>query len=130
LRGFFINIHSYDFIRILDDQEFYDNQPVFRIDELRQIAGFLNQLCYRLITHSNYTMVKDSTWTSVKTLLVALYRRDCRKRFCPDDHWLVDSTKMNQLIVDIEKGRKHAKVHVLIKTVEFYPKTKQESNVD
>lgn len=55
-------------------------------------------------------MIKDSIWGSLKTLLIALYRRDCRKRYCPEDHWLVENAKMNQLIVDIEKGRKHAKV--------------------
>ena len=101
------------FCSILDDHEFYEAQPVFRIDELRQVSGFLNQLCYKLITHSNYHMIKDTIWGSLKTLLIALYRRDCRKRYCPDDHWLVDSAKMNQLIVDIEKGRKHAKVTLI-----------------
>src|SRR5687768_6583408 len=95
---------------MLDDQEMYEDQRAFRLTDIAKIAQFVNQLSYRLITNANASRLRESTWTTLKTLLIVLYRRDCRRKYCPDDHWLIDSSKMSQLIADIEKGRKNAKV--------------------
>jgi len=95
---------------MLDDQEMYEDQQAFRLTEIAKIAQFMNHLCYRLITHANSNNLIDSTWTSLKLLLLVLYRRDCRRKYCPDEHWLIESSKMTQLLSDIEKGRKNAKV--------------------
>ena len=100
----------HDCFRILDDQEMYEEQKIFSLGAIADIAYFVNNLCFRLISDPNYANVETSTWFSLKTLLMILHGRDSRRKFCPDDHWTIDHCKMSQLIGDIEKGRKHAKV--------------------
>jgi len=100
--------------RILDDQEMYEDQKVLKLTDMAKMASFVNQLCYKLISHHNNGRMRESAWTALKTLLMVLYRRDCRRKYCPDEHWLIESSKMTQLISDIEKGKKHAKVQLYI----------------
>jgi hypothetical protein len=95
---------------MLDDQEMYEDQHAFKLDDFVKLARFTNHLCYRLITSQHSVRLKDPTWNSLKLLLLVLYRRDCRRKYCPDGHWLIESSKMTQLLCDIEKGKKNAKV--------------------
>lgn len=40
------------------------------------------------------------------TLLQVLYRRDCRRRYSPDNHWLIKEIRVGQFMADLEKGKK------------------------
>lgn len=97
------------FLTVLDDQEIYEDQKVFKLEQLAEMATIINNLCFRFISQQLYSKINQSTLNSVKTLLMILYRRDCRRKYCPDGHWLIENSKMNQLINDIEKGRRNAK---------------------
>lgn len=41
-------------------------------------------------------------------LMLCLYKRDCRRRFTPTNHWLIHEVKPSTFISDLEKGKRHA----------------------
>lgn len=69
----------------------------------------------------NHTQVLDVTdvksvsnnplFTSLHTLLMAIYRRDCRRTFCPDSHWLA---KLSILIVFLFEYRDAKQKNILL----------------
>lgn len=40
--------------------------------------------------------------------MLCLYKRDCRRRFTPANHWLIHEAKPSVFISDLEKGKRHA----------------------
>ncbi len=42
-----------------------------------------------------------------------VYRRDCRRPFASDDHWLVREVKSSTVIAELERGKKSAQVSPL-----------------
>lgn len=44
------------------------------------------------------------------TLLLCLYRRDCRRPFAPKNHWLIYDIRPSNFLADLEKGKKHTQV--------------------
>lgn len=48
------------------------------------------------------------------TLLMVIYRRDCRRPFVPPDHWLVKDVKSSLLVAELERGRLSVQVRVCI----------------
>lgn len=40
-------------------------------------------------------MANNPLFTSLHTLLMAIYRRDCRRSFCPDGHWLAKVSRQD-----------------------------------
>lgn len=40
--------------------------------------------------------------------MLCLYKRDCRRRFTPPNHWLIHELKPSTFINDLEKGKRHA----------------------
>lgn len=49
-------------------------------------------------------------FTSLHTLLLCLYRRDCRRQFAPKNHWLINDLKPSTFLNDLEKGKRHTQV--------------------
>ena len=43
-------------------------------------------------------------------LLMVVYRRDCRRPFAPNDHWLVKDVKSSLLVAELERGRQSVQV--------------------
>lgn len=96
--------------------EMYEQQEPFKLTDFVTISYFLNQFLYKAVLTNlfgEYCSVKvqgrysrDSSpaktldvtdvksvssnplFTSLHTLLMAIYRRDCRRTFCPEGHWL------------------------------------------
>ena len=54
---------------------------------------------------SNYNLFHAS-----HTLLMVVYRRDCRRPFAPKDHWLVKDVKSSLLVSELERGRQSVQV--------------------
>lgn len=52
-------------------------------------------------------------FTSMHTLLLCLYRRDCRRQFAPKNHWLIAEIRPSTFLADLEKGKKHTQVLLL-----------------
>ncbi|OXU30161.1 hypothetical protein TSAR_012716 [Trichomalopsis sarcophagae] len=76
---------------ILDDIEMYEQQDPFKLSDLISLSNFLNQFLYKMILDDSFhpeTECCNPLFTSLHTLLMAIYRRDCQKKFCDDDHWL------------------------------------------
>lgn len=44
------------------------------------------------------------------TLLLCLYRRDCRRSFALPNHWLIHEIRPSHFLTDLEKGKKHTLV--------------------
>lgn len=52
-------------------------------------------------TSSSYSLFR-----SCRTLLMVLYRRDCRRSFSPTGHWLIGDLKTSSFFNELKKGRK------------------------
>ncbi|KAJ8379360.1 hypothetical protein SKAU_G00001380 [Synaphobranchus kaupii] len=100
-------------ITILDDIEVYEEQISFKTEELVTISFFLNTFVYKMIWDGileNAKGEKLDLFHSVHGWLMALYERDCRRRFSPDDHWLRKDLKPSLLFQELEKGKRRAQL--------------------
>lgn len=52
------------------------------------------------------TSSSNSLFRSCRTLLMVLYRRDCRRSFSPVGHWLIGDLKTSSFFNELKKGRK------------------------
>lgn len=92
-------------ISILDDSELYEQQKPFGLDDLIAISAFLNSFVFRIITNhlvSCDLQDMDPILQSTHKLLTDLYKRDCRRKFAPQDHWLIKEIKMSMFLKDLE----------------------------
>ncbi|XP_012282275.1 ubiquitin-protein ligase E3B isoform X2 [Orussus abietinus] len=100
------------YVTILDDMEMYEQQDPFRLADFITMSYFLNQFLYKAVLSNLFdvTDVKSVSsnplFTSLHTLLMAIYRRDCRRSFCPEGHWLAKEVKVSGFLADLEKGRR------------------------
>ncbi|KAF8796101.1 Ubiquitin-protein ligase E3B like protein [Argiope bruennichi] len=100
-------------ITILDDVELYEQQKPFCLEDLVSISAFLNQLVFKLIWYNliDAKAVKSNTLLqSAHTLLMLLYKRDCRHSYTPPDHWLIKEIRVSTFLSDLERGKKAAQV--------------------
>lgn len=123
---------------ILDDIEMYEQQTPFELVDYVGLSNFLNHFLYKSIqdnifgniifkinSHYKYsvnTLTNDHSVTDLKiinstplfnsmhTLLLCLYRRDCRRQFAPKNHWLIYDIRPSHFLADLEKGKKHTQV--------------------
>ncbi|XP_070389729.1 ubiquitin-protein ligase E3B [Dermacentor albipictus] len=100
-------------VTILDDLELYEQQRPFTLDDLVAISAFLNTFVFRLVWNGLIDLKTASTnqlFCSCHTLLMLLYKRDCRRSYTPPDHWLIKDVKVSTFMGDLEKGKKAAQV--------------------
>lgn len=45
-------------------------------------------------------------FNSAHNLLQVLYRRDSRRSFCPEDHWLIKEVKVSSFLKEIDAGKR------------------------
>ncbi|XP_046442108.1 ubiquitin-protein ligase E3B-like [Daphnia pulex] len=103
------------FVTVLDDLEMYEEQKPFTLLEFCNVSSFLNHFMFKAIWNgladassfhsygssaSNYNL-----FHAAHTLLMVVYRRDCRRPFAPKDHWLVKDVKSSLLVAELERGR-------------------------
>ncbi|XP_012263808.1 ubiquitin-protein ligase E3B isoform X2 [Athalia rosae] len=99
------------YVTILDDMEMYEQQDPFKLTDFVAMSYFLNQFLYKAVLNNLFdvkTVSSNPLFTSLHTLLMALYRRDCRRTFCPDGHWLAKEVRVSGFLADLEKGRRGA----------------------
>ncbi|XP_066590975.1 ubiquitin-protein ligase E3B [Prorops nasuta] len=99
------------YVTILDDMEMYEQQDPFKLGDFITISYFLNQFLYKAVLNNLFDVKSVSgnpLFTSLHTLLMAIYRRDCRRTFCPDGHWLAKEVRVSGFLADLEKGRRGA----------------------
>ncbi|KAH7646304.1 Ubiquitin-protein ligase E3B [Dermatophagoides farinae] len=98
-------------ITILDDIELYENQKPFRLDDLILISYFLNNFVFKILWHNLIdiqNMSSNTLLNSTHSLLMLLYKRDCRRPFTPPDHWLIKELRVSSFMKDLEHGKKSA----------------------
>ncbi|XP_014225779.1 ubiquitin-protein ligase E3B [Trichogramma pretiosum] len=101
------------YVIILDDIEMYEKQHPFKLSDFLLISQFLNQFLYKSIFYGlidDVTVSWSSVFTSVRNLLMTIYRRDCQKAFCPEDHWLIKDVRVSNFLTDLKKGKRKATV--------------------
>lgn len=100
-------------VTILDDLELYEQQRPFTLEELVALSAFLNTFVFRLVWAGLIDLKSVGTnqlFCSCHTLLMLLYKRDCRRSYTPPDHWLIKDVKVSAFMSDLEKGKKAAQV--------------------
>ncbi|KAG0244160.1 Ubiquitin-protein ligase E3B [Actinomortierella wolfii] len=97
--------------RTLDDEDMYERQTPWQLNELVFMSGFLNQFCFAILCREQGAVpsaseakttssesspdqgaaspVSAAIFRHARKVLMQLYERDCRRAFCPPDHWLL-----------------------------------------
>ena len=96
-------------ISIQDSKELYEHQIYFTLDELSQIAMFLNRFLYNSISSLSSSKFNSSielppVLKSVHGLVMVLYERDCRKPFCKEEMWILKELKSSSFLRELDKG--------------------------
>ncbi|KAG0258703.1 Ubiquitin-protein ligase E3B [Actinomortierella ambigua] len=103
----------------LDDEDMYERQTPWQLGELAFMSGFFNQFCFAILCREQGSVPSNPATTTIATtvtppnnsgtnadssssppvraaifhharkVLMHLYERDCRRAFCPPDHWLL-----------------------------------------
>uniref|UniRef100_A0A182Y2X1 Ubiquitin-protein ligase E3B n=1 Tax=Anopheles stephensi TaxID=30069 RepID=A0A182Y2X1_ANOST len=101
------------YVTILDDLEMYEQQTPFTLNDYIVLSHFLNTFLYRTIQDQILdakTATSAPLFVSIHTLLLCLYRRDCRRQFAPPNHWLIRDIRPSHFLADLEKGKKHTQI--------------------
>ncbi|EEB13316.1 ubiquitin-protein ligase, putative [Pediculus humanus corporis] len=98
------------YVIILDDLEMFTQQKPFRLSDFVAMSSFLNNFLYKALLQNLFDVKNlnlNPLFQSMHTLLLVLYRRDCRRNYTPDNHWLIKDIKVCTFISDLEKGKKN-----------------------
>lgn len=52
------------------------------------------------------TIQTNGLYLSLHTLLMVLYKRDCRRSYTPPGHWTIKDLKISAFMADLDKGRR------------------------
>ncbi|KAF9113932.1 Ubiquitin-protein ligase E3B, partial [Mortierella sp. AM989] len=101
------------FFITLDDDDMYEQQKTWELSELVFMSGFLNQFCFSILsqqqdvkTETDPKEISGAATVAVnpqvplqnplppifyhaRQVMMQLYERDCRRAFCPPNHWLL-----------------------------------------
>ncbi|XP_045491570.1 ubiquitin-protein ligase E3B [Colias croceus] len=103
------------YVTILDDMEMYEKQEPFKLQDYVNMSLFLNMFIYKSIIGQLFDLKNiqsNEVFRSLHTLLLVLYRRDCRRSYTPAGHWLVREIRDSHFMADLEKGKKPQQVLV------------------
>lgn len=101
------------YVTILDDMEMYEQQALFSLNDYIILSHFLNNLLYKTVHENIYetkVVFNCPLFVSMHTLLLCLYRRDNRRVFAPDNHWIIKEIKPAYFLMDLEKSKKHVQL--------------------
>jgi ubiquitin-protein ligase E3 B len=81
-------------LMVVDDEQFYERQVPFTMDQQRLIAAMLNTMVYNGLMSSSRAQSSLLTESAVRCLR-SLYERDCRRSFCEPALWLAPAVSSN-----------------------------------
>uniref|UniRef100_A0A0P4WEM7 Ubiquitin-protein ligase E3B n=1 Tax=Scylla olivacea TaxID=85551 RepID=A0A0P4WEM7_SCYOL len=100
-------------VTVLDDLEMYEQQKPFSLHDYAIMASFLNNFTYKMI-HNGLIDVRNvqgsPLFVSLHTLLLLLYKRNSRRNYVPDTHWLIKEVRISTFMSDLEQGDAQAQV--------------------
>ncbi|KAL0272582.1 UNVERIFIED_CONTAM: hypothetical protein PYX00_005501 [Menopon gallinae] len=108
------------YVTLLDDYEMYDKPKMFQLSDFIVMSELMNNLLYNCFGNSYFDISNlntDPVFQSLHTLLSVLYRRDCRRRYAPADHWLIKDIRISRFVNDLEKGGKIS--HVMLQKMPY-----------
>ena len=80
-------------VTIFDEYEFYEKQQVFRIDDYKSMAIFLNNFLYKIIFNELIDLSKldlNNYFFVFHQLLTVLHDKDCQRSFTSsNDFWII-----------------------------------------
>lgn len=91
----------------------YEQQTPFELQDYVGLTNFLNNFLYKSIQENIFDLKSINSaplFNSMHTLLLCLYRRDCRRQFAPKNHWLISDIRPSHFLADLEKGKKHTQI--------------------
>ncbi|KAL1490103.1 hypothetical protein ABEB36_012844 [Hypothenemus hampei] len=97
------------YVTLLDDIEMYEEPKLFLLDDYESISHFLNTFLCKAILGNLFdikSIHSNSLFQSLHTLLMVLYKRDCRRSYTSPGHWLIKDIKVSSFLIDLEKGRR------------------------
>ncbi|XP_069192491.1 ubiquitin-protein ligase E3B-like [Procambarus clarkii] len=100
-------------VTVLDDLEMYEQQKPFSLVDYSTMASFLNNFTYKIINNGlvDVRSVQSSAlFVSVHTLLMLLYKRNSRRSYVPDTHWLIKEVRVSTFMAELERGKRTAQV--------------------
>ncbi|CAM8916889.1 unnamed protein product [Rhodiola kirilowii] len=77
---------------VLEDEEFYEKQVPFKLEQQQRITATLNTLVYNGLSRSCSQEDRPFMDSAIRCLHL-LYERDCRRPFCSPGLWLAPATK-------------------------------------
>ncbi len=95
-------------VTLLDDVEMYEKQTPFTLGQYLQISAFLNAFLFKAASSGLLTDPKSQLFSSLHSLLMALYSRDNRRAYAPPQHWLIKELRVSSFTADLDKGKKSA----------------------
>ncbi|XP_017071877.1 ubiquitin-protein ligase E3B [Drosophila eugracilis] len=111
------------YVTILDEYEMYTEQNPFKLNDYVMLTYFLNNILYKLINDNVLgakNIAQEPVFISLHTLMLCLYRRDCRRPFTPTNHWLIPEVKPSTFINDLVKAKRNAML-LLVKMPHIIP---------
>lgn len=67
---------------------------------------FTDNYNYHFLDLKTVLITSNSLFNNLYTLLMLLYRRDCRRSYTPPGHWLIKEIKVSAFISELEKNRR------------------------
>lgn len=86
----------------IDDQEIYEKQKPFTLEELKNMSYFLNNFCFQMYWQESAQTHKEIL-DSTKQLLLLLYDRNDRRPFTPDMNWTIKEIKSYTFLANVRK---------------------------
>lgn len=99
----------------LAGRHYFDCGCIFMTSDCLYVLYFLCIFFLRATDASSFHSYGSSAsnynlFHAAHTLLMVVYRRDCRRPFAPKDHWLVKDVKSSLLVAELERGRQSVQV--------------------
>lgn len=86
----------------------YEQEKPFKLQDLVDISHFLNQFIFKIIWFNlidHKQIEQNSLFNALHTLLMSLYKRDSRRSFTPQDHWINKELRITSFLKDLSNGR-------------------------
>ncbi len=95
-------------VTVQDENEFYNVQPILKLNDYKTLCTFLNNFIYKIISNELVdlkTLDHNSFYSVFHQLLTTLYIKDSRRSFVENtpDFWTIKEIKIKNLFNDLDR---------------------------